>query len=119
MHTVLPETKDGLVAIRATGRIDREDMDAIGNIWEQAIARHGKLKVFWEMTDFHGWTPAGAWADTKTDVRHAGDFTRIAMVGEKQWHGWMATLMKPFTSAKVKYFDSTERGAALRWVQER
>ncbi|RYD91602.1 MAG: STAS/SEC14 domain-containing protein, partial [Sphingobacteriales bacterium] len=45
----------------------------------------------------------------------AGDFRRIAIVGEKKWHEWMATAMKPFTSAEVRYYDHSERAAALAW----
>ena len=43
---------------------------------------------------------------------------RIALVGEKTWEKWMATVCKPFTRAKVRYFDATEIEAAKTWLAE-
>jgi hypothetical protein len=43
---------------------------------------------------------------------------RIALVGEKKWEEWMAKVCKPFTMAKVRYFDASEIDAAWAWVRE-
>lgn len=118
MHETLPETHDAFVALRLRGKLDEEDYRTIVPLLKDRIARHGKIALFWEMQDFGGWTPGGLWADTKFDVAHANDFTRIALVGEKKWHEWMTMVMKPFTSAEVRYFDESERQAALKWAQQ-
>ena len=118
MHKILPETNGSLVALRLSGKLDKTDYQMIVPLLESRIAQHQKISLFWEMSDFEGWTPAGLWADTKFDVKHANDFTRIALVGEKKWHDWMASLMKPFTSAEVRYFDVTERETALAWTKQ-
>lgn len=117
MHELLPETKEGFVAVRVTGKITAEDFESVALILEDAIARHGKIALFWEMQGFEGWTVSGLWVDTKFDARHASDFTRIAMVGERKWQEWMTGLMKPFTSAGVRYFDQADRTAAMEWAR--
>jgi len=33
---------------------------------------------------------------------------RIALVGEKKWEKCMAGVCKPFTLAKIKYFDASQ-----------
>jgi ATP-binding cassette subfamily B protein len=43
---------------------------------------------------------------------------RIALVGEKAWEKWMAKVCKPFTMAKIKYFDASEIDAANAWLAE-
>jgi hypothetical protein len=43
---------------------------------------------------------------------------RIAVVGDKKWESWMATLCKPFTMAKVRYFEASEIDAAWAWLNE-
>lgn len=118
MHEILPETKGAFVAVRVTDRIDAEDFKIITSALESAIQNHGKARLYWEMRDFHGWTASGLWADTKFDLRHANDFTRIAMVGEAKWQEWMTKLMKPFTSAEVKYFTLDQNRDALLWAAE-
>ncbi len=119
MHTFLSETQDSFVALRLSGKLDKSDYEAIVPLLEKHITAHGKISLCWEMHDFEGWTPGGLWADTKFDIHHANDFTRIAIVGEKKWHEWMASFMKPFTSAEVKYFESDERERAIAWARER
>ena len=40
------------------------------------------------------------------------------MVGDKTWEKWMAAVCKPFTLAKIKYFDVAELEAAQKWIAE-
>ena len=51
-------------------------------------------------------------------VAHSWEFERIAMVGDRKWEQWMAMLCKPFTQAKVWYFDVSEIDAARNWIGE-
>jgi hypothetical protein len=39
-------------------------------------------------------------------------------VGDKSWEKWMAVVCKPFTLAKVRYFDVAELDAAKAWLAE-
>lgn len=118
MYQLLPESQGGFVALRLTGKLDASDYEGIIPILESRIREHGKLRLYWEMRDFEGWTLGGLWADGGFDAKHANDFTRIALVGERKWHEWMTKLIKPFTDAEVKYFDLDERAAALAWANE-
>ena len=117
MHILLPESKEGFVALRLSEKLDGKDFDRIIPILEEQIEAHGKIALFWEMASFEGWTTEALFADTGFDLQHRNDFTRIAMVGEKKWHAWMTKLMKPFTSAEVKYYEIPERENALAWTR--
>ena len=46
------------------------------------------------------------------------DIDRLAMVGDKAWEKGMAAFCKPFTSAKIRYFDMSDAAAAEAWIQE-
>lgn len=54
--------------------------------------------------------------DTKLAFEYFSDIERIALVGEKAWEQGMAIFCKPFTAAKVRYFDHDDRSEALEWV---
>ena len=58
------------------------------------------------------------WEDIKFDVKHFKDIERLAMVGDKKWEAGMAAFCKPFTTAKVRYFDESEIDAARTWIEE-
>jgi hypothetical protein len=40
------------------------------------------------------------------------------MVGNRRWEKWMTSVCKPFTKAKVKYFDRSEVAAAWTWLRQ-
>lgn len=117
MYKQLPESNGSFVALRLSGKLDEDDYQSIIPMVTERIASHEKISLYWEMRDFDGWTADGLLSDAGFDVRHADDFTRIAMVGEKKWHDWMTNLMKPFTSAEVRYFDLSESEAAKIWAR--
>jgi hypothetical protein len=68
--------------------------------------------------DFHGWTAGALWEDPKFDFKHWKDIERLAIVGESKWEAGMAVFCKPFTAAKVQYFDHTKLDEAKSWIAE-
>jgi hypothetical protein len=68
--------------------------------------------------DFHGWDAKELWDDTKFATTHCTKIERIALVGEKTWEKWMATVCKPFTMAKIRYFEAADIAAARNWLEE-
>ena len=118
MYQYLSENAGDLVAVRTTGKLDPADLDRLLPDIKEKIKQFGKIRFFWELDDFEGWTPAGFVKDRFFELKHFNDFKRIAIVGEKGWEEKMATLMKPFTSAALKYFDRSQRLQALQWIRE-
>ena len=51
--------------------------------FEKQIGQHGKIRVLFQMDDFHGWNATALWEDIKLDYKHFSDIERIAMVGDK------------------------------------
>ena len=117
MVEILPSTQGDLLATRVSEKLTSADYDILLPHLDKILAEHGEIRWYFEMVTFHGWDLAGFWRDVKFDVQHANDFSRIAMVGEKQWQQWMTDLMKPFTSAEIRFFELKDRNAALDWVQ--
>ncbi len=77
---------------------------------------HGKISVLFEMVDFHGWGAGALWDDIKFDIKHFSDIDRLAMVGDKKWERGMSAFCRPFTSAKIQYFDRKDIGQAHTWL---
>src|SRR5215831_6712634 len=80
----------------------------------------GKLthQVLFEMVDFHGWEGAALWYDIKFEAKHFSDIERLAMVGDKKWEKGMSVFCKPFTAAKIRYFDSGAIAEARAWLEQ-
>jgi len=85
---------------------------------EKRIKELGKVRVLFEMTDFHGWDVSALWDEVKFDVKHFADVERFAVVGDKKWEKTLTSLSHPFTAAQVRYFDRPQIGAARLWLAE-
>ena len=113
----LKETNGGkLLEVQLTGKLAKEDYEHFVPAVERLVKAHGKIRMLVEMHDFHGWTAGALWQDIKFDARHFADIERLAIVGEKKWQHGMAVFCKPFTSAKVRYFDRPAIDQAREWL---
>lgn len=107
-----------ILHVRAEGKLTKESYETFVPLVDQLVQEHGKLRILFEMHNFHGWTAGAMWEDMKFDFKHWKDIERLAVVGESKWEEGMATFCKPFTSAKIKYFDHTKLAEAQSWLAE-
>ena len=117
MIQILEQTQGNIIATRATEKLTEADYDKILPLVKNLITQHQKIRWYFELDDFEGWDSKALWEDIKFDVSHANDFEKVAIVGEKKWEEWMTQGMKPFTSADVKYFDTTKKKEAKNWIK--
>ena len=112
------ESEGKVLTIRVTGKLTKADYVYFSPEFERLVQLNGKLRVYFNMTGFHGWEGGALWEDIKFDVKHFGDIERLALVGDKKWEQGMATFCKPFTKAKVRYFDHADDSEARKWLEE-
>jgi len=119
MSIELREEKDGkLLVVCVTGKLVKEDYEQFVPEVNRLVQKHGKINILFEMRDFHGWTASAAWEDFKFGVHHFRDISRLALVGEKKWQKGMATFCRPFTTAKIRYFEHSHAAEARTWFDE-
>ena len=106
-----------VLGLKLCGKLHDEDYRQFVPKWETILTAQGKVRLFVQFEDFHGWDLHAAWDDLKFGLKHYSDFERIAMVGDRKWEKWTANICKPFTKAKVKYFDKFEVDAAWKWLE--
>ena len=107
-----------VIGFKMSGKLHDEDYKTFVPLVDAEIAKEGKVNVLAQFHDFHGWDLHALWDDIKLSTTHCAKIKRIALVGDKIWEKWMATVCKPFTLAKVRYFDVAEIEAAKAWLAE-
>jgi hypothetical protein len=110
------EPEKRFVSVQTTGKLTKEDYEHFVPEIEQMVKEHGKIRLLFEMHDFHGWKAGALWEDIKFDIKHFSDIERLAVVGEKRWEQQMAAFCRPFTTAKIRYFDHTSIDEAKGWL---
>jgi SpoIIAA-like len=114
----LPSPSDKVLGFKMSGKLHDADYKTFVPQIDAAIEKTGKTRLLAQFHDFHGWDMHALWDDIKFSTTHCTKIERIALVGEKKWEEWMAKVCKPFTMAKLKYFDAADIDAAWKWVSE-
>src|SRR5258705_13637327 len=104
MFQMLPECSGRLVALRVAGKLTKEDMVSVAPPLEERIRENGKVDLLCDMTDLHGWSLGGFWAELKFDAKHAKDFRRGAGINGKPIHPLRGCMLKTFNSRGKKSF---------------
>jgi hypothetical protein len=107
-----------IVTLTFKGKVDKEDYDIFVPQIEGLMEGDAKIRLVVELRDFKGWSAGALWEETKFAARHFNDIERLAIVGEAEWEKSMAAFIKPFTMAKVRYFDRQAADQALVWIRE-
>ena len=118
MIEILSTDSDKVVAFKMSGKLHDADYKEFVPAVEAAIEAHGKIRMLAQFHDFHGWDMHAMWDDTKFAAKHLTEIERIALVGEKTWEKWMAKVCRPFTLAKIRYFDIADIDQAWEWIAE-
>ncbi len=107
-----------MLEVRVSGKLTKEAYDKLVPVVD--CADQGIRQA--ANPDDHGRLPrlddGALWEDTKFDLKHWRDIERLAIVGETKWEEGMATFCKPFTTAKIKYFDHTKLDDARKWIAD-
>lgn len=114
----LPESTEKILGFKMSGKLHDDDYKTFVPVVEAAVSKQGKVRLLAQFHEFHGWDMHALWDDIKFSTKHCLDIERVALVGDKTWEKWMATVCKPFTMAKVKYFDASDVNAAWAWLKE-
>jgi len=118
MATTVNEFSDGrILEVQVTGKLRHEDYQHFVPVVDRLVRKHGKIRILFEMVDFHGWHASALWDDIKFDVKHFSDIDRLAIVGDKKWEQGMSVFCRPFTTAAIRYFDRTAISQARSWLE--
>ena len=115
----LPQSSNKVLGFKMSGKLHDEDYKKFVPVIDAAVAKEGKIRLLAQFHDFNGWDLQALWDDIKFSTKRCLDIERIALVGDKKWEEWMAKVCKPFTMAKIKYFNNSEIESAKAWLSEK
>ncbi len=119
MFEILEKSLDTVIAVKVRGKLVHEDYAQFVPKLEQIIERHGSIRCYCELSEFHGLTPHALWDELKFDIKHCKNIQRCAIVGDPSWHHWMTKMGQMiFHRADVRYFEQSQSGEAWDWVCE-
>ncbi len=108
-----------IVHIKANGKLIHEDYEQVIPKLGAIFEKYDKVRVCFEMTDFHGISPRAVWDDLKFDVKHGKQVERLAGIGNTAWKKWLMGMGRiVFHHAEYRYFDASDIDEAMDWLKE-
>ncbi len=120
MLEVMPESTGKILWLRASGKLtDRDYREVFTPSLEAVLREHGRVRVLFHLEpDFQGWELKALWADLKLDLKHLGDFEKVALVGASVWADAIMKLFARFMPGEVRTFLREHLAEAWIWIQE-
>jgi hypothetical protein len=120
MLGVMPESAGKILWLRASGKLTEGDYrEVFLPRLETVIREHGRVRLLFQLEpDFRGWTPRALWEDLKLDLKHLGDFDKVALVGASLYVDAGMKLFARFMPGEVRTFLREHLAEAWIWIQE-
>jgi hypothetical protein len=120
MPFALDASNPDYVRAHATGRLTPADYARFEPALMAEIKRRGGRAPFLlDIRGWRGWTSSGFVRDLLFDLRHRKSFTRIAVVGNRNWHQLLTWVAKPIFPVDMRYFDGTQEAKAAGFARAR
>jgi hypothetical protein len=102
--------------IHCSGKVVKADYLLLVPLFEKAVKEDGAQKILFDLVGFEGWDFGALWEEPKFDYKHLADIQRCAVIGDKKWEQVLANFFKPFTKAKIRYFERADAAEAQAWL---
>ncbi len=119
MLEVMPESRENLLWLRVSGKLNRRDYEEVLiPRFEAIIQQYGRGRLLFQADpDFQGLEMGAWWDDLKFDLKHRRDFDKVAVVGVPRWMAALVELFARFMTGEVKTFLPEQLAEAWVWVQ--
>jgi hypothetical protein len=117
MVQILEYTEGKVIAAKASKKLVASDYYKLLPLFVNRLKRYPNIRLYLDIRDLEGLELDELKEDMDFNTGLASAFDKVALLGEKTEEQWMADLLKPFTSAEVKWFDSEGKDAAIAWLR--
>lgn len=119
MFTEILKDHEDVIGIVCDGKLTEDDMKRMHELLHERLASANRPGLVVDLTGFDGYEGLAALReDLKIDNAHRNDFSRVAVIGDRKWMEWGASLAGSLTSTELRWFDSGEAEAAKEWTRQ-
>jgi hypothetical protein len=115
----LSDLPEGIVGVKATGQLTRDDYERVLEPLLDGARREGRrLRLLYVVgPKFEGYTPGAAWEDAKIGVRSLRVFAAHAVVSDYEWVRRATGLTAFFLPCPVRAFPCSGYEDAVAWLR--
>ena len=117
MLSKLKESKGACLGIQISGKVTTEEIDEIIKELEDAIEKHGMIRLLVQMKKWKGMEAMAAFDDFHFLIRHIKDIEVLAVVGDRFWEKLWLGFGALFVKTRTKFFEEDEYEFAWTWIK--
>ena len=114
---VLLNSDQNILYMVVSGTLRNKDFDQISSLVHSAVREYGKIRLYYEMNQFKGWTFRAFWRDLYLDLKFRNKVEKIALLGDQKWEKWMADSIRPLSGAEVRFYPLSVKAEAKEWIE--
>jgi hypothetical protein len=118
MMSTMDDLKDGIVGVKAHGKVTREDYETVlMPAVERALQGREKIRLLYRVApDFTSFTGGAMWDDAKLGMRHMRAWERVAVVTDVAWIVDAVKFFQFVIPATTRVFRYEELEQAKEWL---
>lgn len=114
------DSADDLVAIRVSGKVEKEEWETVTSAVSAALSRHEHISMFMNLADLDAISAGAIVEDMKFALKSLGSldqFKKAAVVADAGWLERLTQLSgKLLPEMETQVFSTGEEQEALRWA---
>ena len=111
------KNEGGILEISVTGRLTKEEIDAVWARMKADMPAGGKVKVLEVIRDFEGMDIDAMWEDLRIGLPMADRVSHIAIVTDRKWIAALTGLAGAFMSAETRTYEPDQLAEARAWLK--
>jgi hypothetical protein len=114
----LSDVPEGIVGVKAVGKVTREDYEKVIEPLLEGARREGRrLRFLYQIgPELEGFTPGAAWEDAKLGLRSLRSLAGCAVVTDRDWIREGTRIAGFFLPCPVQVFSTGDREKAIEWL---
>ena len=118
MLETLSDVPEGVVGVKAVGKLTREDYEKVFKpLVDDARRESRRIRFLYQVgPEYEGFTPGAAWEDAKLGLRSLQSFGACAVVTDRDWVRDSTRIAAFFLPCPVKVFPNRDRDKAIEWL---
>lgn len=95
------------------------DVEKFLPVLEKHLSETSDARMLLLLEGIEDWSEVvGLWSNLSLDDDYVDQFTRVALVGEASWKGWLTNMIENLVDIQLKYFGHPEVVHAREWVTQ-